>query len=467
MILAIVIIFFQRREPRSVWTWLLVLYALPIVGFILYLMIGQDMHKSKMFKLKEMEDELEAVIKSQEDSIARRKYKGGLEEAGDYESLIIYNMESSNSLLTKNNDIKIITDGKEKFSKLQEDIKSAKKFIHIQYYIIRMDELFDHLKDMLLEKVKEGVEVRILYDSMGCKSVPKKYFKNLKSQGIQIAEFFPAFLGRLQLRVNYRNHRKIVVVDGEIAYIGGFNVGREYLGLDERFGYWRDTHLRIQGSAVPELQTRFILDWDYAAKENLFAQKMYYPKPSIPFSGESQAQVISSGPDSTYHNIRNNFLRLIHSAKKYIYIQTPYFIPDESIMDALKMAAVAGIDIRIMIPCKPDHPFVYWATYSYIGEMIRAGGRCYAYNNGFLHAKGMIVDGKVMCFGTANMDIRSFKLNFEVNVIIYDGEASKKMEQIFISDLKKCSEITSHVYARRKIIVRVKEQFCRLLSPLM
>ena len=274
MILAIVIIFFQRREPRSVWTWLLVLYALPIVGFILYLMIGQDMHKSKMFKLKEMEDELEAVIKSQEDRIARRKYKGGLEEAGDYESLIIYNMESSNSLLTKNNDIKIITDGKEKFSKLQEDIKSAKKFIHIQYYIIRMDELFDHLKDMLLEKVKEGVEVRILYDSMGCKSVPKKYFKNLKSQGIQIAEFFPAFLGRLQLRVNYRNHRKIVVVDGEIAYIGGFNVGREYLGLDERFGYWRDTHLRIQGSAVPELQTRFILDWDYAAKENLFAQKM-------------------------------------------------------------------------------------------------------------------------------------------------------------------------------------------------
>ena len=467
MILAIVIIFFQRREPRSVWTWLLVLYALPIVGFILYLMIGQDMHKSKMFKLKEMEDELEAVIKAQEDSIARRKYKDGPEELGDYESLIIYNMESSNSLLTKNNDIKIITDGKEKFSKLQEDIKAARKFIHIQYYIIRMDELFDHLKDMLLEKVKEGVEVRILYDSMGCKSVPKKYFKNLQRQGIQMAEFFPAFLGRLQLRINYRNHRKIVVVDGETAYIGGFNVGREYLGLDEKFGYWRDTHLRIQGSAVPELQTRFILDWDYAAKENLIAQKMYYPKPSIPFSGESQIQVISSGPDSTYHNIRNNFLRLIHSAKKNIYIQTPYFIPDESIMDALKMAAVAGIDIRIMIPCKPDHPFVYWATYAYIGEMIRAGGRCYTYNNGFLHAKGMIVDGKVMCFGTANMDIRSFKLNFEVNVMVYDKEISKKMEQIFIKDLKKCSEITSYVYARRKIIVRVKEQFCRLLSPLM
>ena len=206
-----------------------------------------------------------------------------------------------------------------------------------------------------------------------------------------MAEFFPAVLGKLQLRVNYRNHRKIVVIDGRIGFVGGFNVGREYLGKDRKFGYWRDTHICIEGSAVTSLAVRFVLDWNYAARENIFLEDRLFEIPTYVRNGRDPVQIISSGPDSRSQVIRNNYLRLIHMARKSIYIQTPYFIPDDDIKDALIIAVKSGIDVRIMVPCKPDHPFVYWATYSYLGELIEAGARCYTYDNGFLHAKCMSV----------------------------------------------------------------------------
>ena len=467
MFLSIVIIFFQRKNPQSVWTWLLILYFIPIIGFVLYLLIGMDMHKRKMFKVKEIEDNLNDIIRLQENHLINRELEKKDPEITDYSDLVLYNLETGRAVLTDDNDVRILTDGNEKFDMLLEDMEQAKEFIHIQYYIIKDDVLFNRIKEVLVRKVKQGVEVRLLFDSMGCRSVPSRYWRELKKEGIMIAEFFPAVLGRFQLRMNYRNHRKIVVIDNNVAYVGGFNIGKEYIGLDEKFGYWRDTHLRIEGSAIITLNTRFLLDWNYAAKENLFINDRYFGLPERKHEGGCEMQIISSGPDSRMENIRDNYVRLIGKAKKSIYIQSPYFIPDDAMLTALILAVYSGIEVNVMIPCKPDHPFVYWATYSYIGELVMAGANCYTYNNGFLHAKGIVVDDKVFCYGTANMDIRSFALNFEVNAIVYSEVKAREMRLFFEKDLEHCSQITKDVYASRPLLIRVKEQVSRLLSPLL
>lgn len=467
LILSVIIVFFQRRDPQTVWTWLLILNLVPIVGFFLYLIIGQDLHKSRIFRTKEIEDELNSAIQKQEEIIIKKELEINDPVLTNYQDLILYNLESSEAVYTDDNEVSIYTDGNEKFDALIEAMKGARDYIHIQYYIIRKDELFDRIQEVLEEKVKEGVEVRILFDAMGGRGMKGKDWKTLRNKGIQVAEFFPALLKKLHFRINYRNHRKIVVIDGKTGFVGGFNIGREYLGLNKKFGYWRDTHMKICGSAVMSLQLRFILDWNYAAKENLLKDDKYFSTRMSLDKGSTGIQIVTSGPDSKNQNIKNNYLRMIHKAKRHVYIQTPYFVPDEAVLDAIKIAVMSGIDVRIMIPCKPDHPFVYWATYSYIGDLIEIGAKCYTYNNGFLHAKGICVDGEVSCYGTANMDIRSFKLNFEVNAIIYDSETTKQFEEIFIKDLKECQPITPYLYGKRSLIIRIKEQFSRLLSPLL
>ncbi len=464
---AIVIVFFQRRDPKSVWAWLLLLYSIPVVGFIFYLLLGQDMNKRKMFRIKEVEDHINEAIRQQEYQIKTKDPEKVGEDISDYTDLIMYNLETSGAVLSDDNDITVYTDGNEKFDALIEDLKNAEHFIHMQYYIIRNDVLFQRIREVLEEKAAQGVEVRLLFDAMGCRSVNHRFWKKLNAQGIQTAEFFPAWLRRLQLRINYRNHRKIVVIDNKVAYVGGFNVGKEYIGLDEKFGYWRDTHLRIQGSSVLGLQLRFILDWNYAAHENLLQNAKLFQGFAPSKNGHCEVQIISSGPDNTAEQVRDNYLRLISKAQQSIYIQTPYFIPDEAILSALLIAAKSGIEVNIMIPCKPDHPFVYWATYSYVGDMVMAGANCYTYNKGFLHSKGIIVDGKAFCYGTANMDIRSFALNFEVNAVVYNKEMASRMVEIFQEDLKDCTQITKDVYTGRKFIIRFKEQVCRLMSPLL
>ena len=467
LLLAVVIVFFQRKNVQSVWTWLLLLYSIPILGFVFYLFLGTDMHKQKMFRIKEIEDHLNDAIRKQEYRIQSEGFRGTDPEIAEYEDLVMYNLGVSEAVLTDDNDITIYTDGNEKFEALLEDMREAEKYIHIQYYIIKNDVLFNRIRDVLIEKAAEGVEVRILYDGMGCRSVRKSCWKKLASMGIRTSEFFPATLRRLHLRLNYRNHRKIVVIDGKTGYVGGFNIGKEYVGLDDRFGYWRDTHLRIEGSAAASLELRFVLDWNYASRENLFVPDRYRYEKHAESTQHCRIQIVSSGPDSRYQNVRDNYLRLIGKAKKSIYIQTPYFIPDEAIQSALLIAVHSGIQVNVMIPCKPDHPFVYWATYSYIGELVMEGARCYTYNNGFLHAKGIIVDDKVMCYGTANMDIRSFALNFEVNAVVYNEEKATQMRKIFEEDLKHSRQITKNVYVGRSLPIRFKEQMCRLLSPLL
>lgn len=467
IILSIVIVFFERRDPRTVWTWLMVLYFIPIVGIFLYFIIGYDFHKRQMFRTKEIEDAMYSAVSSQEESIFRDEFSPVDPRLRKFSDTVLMNLEAADAVYTADNEVEIYTDGREKFRALYQEMEKAEKFIHIQYYIIRNDELWQPFEELLARKVKEGVEVRILYDSMGCRSMKRSDWKRIRSLGIELGEFFPAVLGSLQLRVNYRNHRKIVVIDGKTAFVGGFNIGREYIGLDPKFGYWRDTHLRIRGSAVLALHIRFILDWNYATKQNLFFRDSYFIQTGEEKAGNEAIQIISSGPDSKWQNIRNVYLKMISKARKSIYVQTPYFIPDSAVLDALRIAAMSGVDVRVMIPCKPDHPFVYWATYSYIGDLLAAGVKCYTYNDGFLHAKGMVVDGLVSCYGTANMDIRSFRLNFEVNAVIYSVRVARRMEEIFQEDLKKCTQVTDYLYGRRSYLVRIKEQFSRLFSPVL
>lgn len=465
-IFSIVIVFFQRKEPKSAWAWLLVINTLPGIGFLLYLLAGTDMHKRKMFKIKGIEEQVNEAVRHQEYSVRKREQENENSQLQGYSDLVLYNLKIADAVLTEDNEVTIFTDGNDKFDALIEDIRNARQYVFLQYYIIKNDVLFARIRDVLAEKAAQGVEVRILYDAMGCRSTGKKFWKDLEKQGIHVAVFFPAIFGRLQLRVNYRNHRKIAIIDGRIGYVGGFNIGKEYIGLDPKFGHWRDTHLRIRGSALVPLLVRYIQDWDYAANENLFTHPEYFVYPDEN-CGSTKMQIISSGPDSVNQDIRDNYLRLIHKAKKSIYIQTPYFIPDESIQTALLIAAYSGVEVNVMIPCKPDHPFVYWATMSYVGELVMAGANCYTYNNGFLHAKGLSIDGEACCYGTANMDIRSFALNFEVNAMIYDEKIAQQMEDIFREDLKLCTQITKDMYKGRSLWLRFKEQVCRLLSPVL
>ena len=367
IIFSLIIIFFRRRNPTTVWAWLLLLYFVPILGFVLYLLLGQDFRKERMFKMKEIEGEIKYAVRRQEESIYRKKLRLRDPELERFKRLILYNLNEGEAVLTDNNDIRIFTDGREKFQALLSEMDHARNYIHVQYYIIKNDELWKEIEEVLVRKVRQGVEVRVLFDSMGCRGMHRSDWARLERAGIKVAEFFPALLGKLQLRINYRNHRKIVVIDGRIGFVGGFNVGREYVGMDKKFGYWRDTHICIEGSAVTSLAVRFVLDWNYAARENLFLEDRLFEIPEYVRGGRDPVQIISSGPDSSSQEIRDNYLRLIHMARKNIYIQTPYFIPDDDIRDALLIAAKSGIDVRIMIPCKPDHPFVYWATYSYLG----------------------------------------------------------------------------------------------------
>lgn len=467
IILGIAIVFFQRRDPTSVWAWLLLLYFVPILGFFLYLVIGHDYRKSRMFRIKEVEDEINAAIKKQENTIFNNEFHITDERVRNYQDLVLFNLETSGAIYSENNSVRVFTDGNEKFNALIEEMKNARKYIHVQYYIMSKGELLDRILTVLENKAAQGVEVRVLYDGMGGRNLSRKNIKRMKQAGIRVGEFFPAFLGRFQLRFNYRNHRKIVVIDGKKAFVGGFNVGDEYIGKVKKFGYWRDTHLEVTGDAVNDLHIRFLLDWNYAVKENLFRFEKYFKTKSNVKANKLGMQMISSGPDSKRQEIRDNYLRLINKARERIYIQTPYFIPDEPVFTALKIAALSGVDVRVMIPCKPDHPFVYWATYSYAGDLLESGARCYCYDDGFLHAKGIVVDGLVSCYGTANMDMRSFALNFEVNAVIYDPEVSWQLEKAFLDDLTKCTEMTKYNYDRRNLTIRIKEQVSRLLAPLM
>ncbi|SFL49837.1 cardiolipin synthase [Salibacterium qingdaonense] len=467
LIFAVIIIFLERKDATSTWAWLMVLLFVPFLGFILYLIFGQNLSRKRLFDWEDIKKiGIEDLIKEQIHSLREHRFHFSDPDARDYRDLIYMHLVNNDALLTENNQVSIYTDGREKFDQLIEDINQATDHIHLQYYIFRNDELGTRLLEALTKKAREGVRVRILYDEMGSRKLPKRAFHTLKKAGGEVEIFFPRRIPLINLRLNYRNHRKVVVIDGVTGYLGGFNVGDEYLGLDPKFGYWRDTHLRMTGQVVKALQTRFILDWNQATHRHY----IHYEDRLFPVheaTGDTAAQIISSGPDSEWEQIKNGYIKMIMAAKDSIYIQTPYFIPDQSLMDTLRIAALSGKDVRIMIPNKPDHPFVYWATYSHIGELLKTGARVYVYENGFIHAKTIVVDGKVSSIGTANIDVRSFRLNFEVNAFLYHRPTAERMALTFETDMKHCRELTLKDYRERSLWIRFKESISHLLSPIL
>lgn len=464
---AMTLIFLERKDASSTWAWVLVLFFLPLVGFILYLLLGRKLRKKHLFRWEGRKDiGIDKLISYQIEALREDKLEFSEENIAKYKELINMNLSTNNAVLTQDNAITIYDDGAKKFEQLIEDILSAKDHIHIQYYIFKVDNLGKRIINALIKKAKQGVKVHVLYDEMGSRGVKKRHFSELTEAGGLVEVFFPSILPLINPRLNFRNHRKIVVIDGRIGYIGGFNVGDEYLGLKSKFGYWRDTHLRIEGSAVQPLQTRFLLDWNQASvKHRISYSERYFP--AIPKKGDVALQIVSSGPDTDYAGIKNGYIKMIMSAKKYIYIQSPYFIPDDTFFDAVQIAALSGIDVRIMIPNKPDHPFVYWATYCYAGQLLKAGARIYHYEKGFIHAKMIVVDDEISTVGTANIDVRSFSLNFEVNSFIYDREISHNLAEIFEKDIFDCTELTLEQYEDRSNLIKFKESISRLLSPIL
>lgn len=466
-IFAATIIFLERREPTSTWAWILVLFFFPVGGFIIYLLFGRRLRQKHLFRWEGRKKiGIDSLVDYQIEAIKNNTFEYRLNDSEPFRDLIYMHLINNHAVLTQDNKVDIFDDGHEKFETLIQDILAAKTNIHIQYYIFRLDHLGNRILDALVKQAKRGVKVRLLYDEMGSRGVHKRHFKQLLNAGGEVEVFFPSILPLINPRMNYRNHRKLVIIDGRIGYIGGFNIGDEYLGLDKKFGYWRDTHLRLEGSSVHPLQTRFLLDWNQASDgKDLQYEDHFFP--IISRKGEVGLQIVSSGPDSDWEQIKNGYLKLINMAKKYIYIQTPYFIPDDSFMDAVRIACLSGIDVRIMIPNKPDHMFVYWATYSYVGELIQAGARIYIYDNGFLHAKMIVIDDEASTVGTANIDSRSFKLNFEVNAFIYDRNVSHQLAELFERDMLYSHELTPKIYEERSRVIKMKESISRLLSPIL
>lgn len=467
------LIFREKRSIETTVAWILILTTIPAVGFVFYLAFGRGISKDNMFKIKETEDKIikDNIINTYRRLQSKKNFEPNLIQHRD----MIYALANSNyANFTTNNSVDIYADSDSFFNSLLDELKKAEYFINIQFYIFKDDKIGNEIVEILLDKVKQGVEVRLLYDAVGSRLLSDKTIFRLKKAGVKVGCFFPSFMKILNFNLNYRNHRKIVVIDGKVGFIGGNNIGDEYLGRDPKFGIWRDTHLRLIGDSVMDLNIRFLLDWRYTTKEDLdlstyFNENCVTTNEHQSSSTNIGIQIVSSGPDITdLDEIKYGYIKMIQKAKKYVYIQSPYFILDKTLTDTLKIACFSGIDVRIMIPSKPDHPFVYWASSSYAGELLKYGAKLYNYNeNAFLHAKTIVIDDSICSIGTANMDIRSFELNFEVNAFIYSSEIAKQQRSIFENDILNSKEITLDMYNSRLTSIKIKESISRLLSPLL
>ncbi|AFH60082.1 cardiolipin synthase [Paenibacillus caseinilyticus] len=467
MVSAVVVIFKERRDVGSTWAWLLVLFFVPLLGFILYLFFAQNFRRHRLFQWDDLNKlGIDEIVGEQLARMSRREFEFRSEAARANRDLIYMHLINNQALLTEENRVDLFTDGREKFERLFRDIAEAREYIHLQYYIIQNDELGRRLIRALTKKAKEGLKVRVLYDELGSRNLGRAFFREFRQAGGEVEAFFPSRFRLINFRMNYRNHRKLVIIDGTTGYVGGFNVGDEYLGLHPRFGYWRDTHVRIQGPTVYAMQIRFILDWNQASRDY---DIIYVPNlfPALRSEGNVGAQIVTSGPDTEFEHIKNGYLKMISSASESIYIQTPYFVPDASILDALRIASLSGVKVNIMIPDKPDHPFVYWASLSHIGELLKTGATVYLYGNGFIHAKTLVVDGQAASVGTANIDVRSFRLNFEVNAFLYDEGICRELTEAFHRDIAVSRILTLQEYRRRPAWIRFKESISRLLSPIL
>lgn len=463
IILIITMIFFERRDPAVSMAWVFCFATLPVLGLIIFIVFGLGLkaHTKRRYRQKQ---ELNNNILSTFIKEEKIKSEHRPEICKNY-NIYKYLRSSAQSICTYDNEVKILTSAEEKYYLLLKDIENAKSSVNMLYFIIHDDEIGRKILDTLEKKANEGVEVRFLYDGFGSILTPRRVFSKLKKcPNAHVAEFFPVRLFSFS-KLNHRNHRKIAVIDGKIAYLGGMNIGDEYMSRKKL--KWRDTHMRITGSAVNDIQRYFALDWEFSTDERLtnrldefFPHTAYFSDNGVPI------QIVASGPDSPAEEIKCALIQMIYNARKYVYLQTPYFVPDQAFLTAITSAAESGIDVRVMIPGTPDKRYVYYTTMSYVRELIAAGVKVYLYS-GFIHSKCMIVDNEITTIGTTNIDIRSFQLHFELNAFMYDERICCECCEIFMRDLKKSVEMTAEKYNNRGIKNVMFEGFFRLFSSIM
>jgi cardiolipin synthase A/B len=449
----------QNRPVPKTLLWTCILLFMPVIGYILYVYTGQLLFKGYLFKSKRVSDRefFEGHRNKQPLQEALSTLNEQQRRFAGYLARVTITNQNQNSTT------RILKNGEETFEEMKTRLKAAKDFIHLQYYIFRYDRLGQELIEILIEKVKEGVEVRLIYDAFGSFSLSAQDIKAIAESGIQLHPFLPLKTGWFTQKFNFRNHRKIIVIDGKVGFVGGLNVGVEYLGEDNAFGFWCDTHVMLEGEAVQTLHAVFLLDWKYVCEEKLFEDHRYLH--SVPAAGDGLVHVVATGPET--RDMSDHYYALITCATESIWIATPYFIPNQAIMTALRVAAKKGIQVRLMVPESNDGFLTQYATQSYFPELLRAGIELYTYQKGFLHKKVIIVDGDIASIGTANMDLRSFHLNFEVNLFLTGSSSIDDLVSHFEEDRNECKRVRPVEFYKRGLKVKWKESFARLFSGIL
>ncbi|TRX72145.1 cardiolipin synthase [Carboxylicivirga sp. M1479] len=465
MLAIVFVVMLENRSPLKTIPWMLVLLFVPVLGVVFFVFFGQNLRKEKIIRRKGLKnhDLVREIAHSQSSKLA----EGNMDDmsmVANNKKLIQLFLNNSSSILTIGNQVDVLNNGEATFACILDALKNARQSIHLQYYIFDEDEIGNQILDILKEKASKGVEVRMIVDDVGSWELKRPFFKSLQRYGIEIYSFLTVRFPSLTSKVNYRNHRKIVVVDGEIGFLGGLNVADRYIKGNPVYGIWRDMHLRITGDAVNALQSVFFIDWYFVSQKDIADPKYFPPKNPI---GDKAVQIVTSGPDSDWPGIMMGYYQAIANARKYVYITTPYFMPGESVLMALKASAMSGVDVRILIPEKSDAYFTALCTKSYIKEMLITGVKFYFYQPGFLHSKMMVVDDELCTIGTTNMDFRSFEQNYEVNAFIFDEEKSIEVKGYFLEDQKQSRCINLDEWKKRPRWQKAKESFARLFSPLL
>jgi len=452
----IIIIVLDNRNPVHTIAWILILLFLPFVGLILYFFFGRNVRRERIINKKSYNKLLRkptSEYMAQEPTV----------NVPEYSRLIDFFRQTEQAFPLGGNRCETYTDGYSMLQGLIRELMKAKHHIHLEYYIFEDDAVGRLIRDVLIDRAKAGVEIRIIYDDVGCWRVPYDFFEKMLESGIEVKSFLKVRFPLFTSRVNYRNHRKIVVIDGRVGFIGGMNLALRYLkGVAN--GIWRDTHIMIEGKAVHGLQTIFLLDW-YFVDRTLITSEKYFSSSDI--CGSSIIQIVSSSPIGPWREIMLGLTQAILSAKRYFFIQTPYFLPTDTILSALQTAALAGVDVRLMLPAKNDSWLSQLACSSYLKFLLEAGVKILFYNKGFLHSKLMVSDDLFSTVGSTNVDFRSFEHNFEINAFIYDRNMALKMREIFLTDQHNCNQVVLSIWEKRKWYYKVAESITRLLSPLL
>lgn len=451
----------DNRQPAKTIAWVLVLLFVPVVGIVLYIFFGQNTRKMKLISGRSL------------DQLSKRSMLEFVEQRNlrmpeYFSSLVRLFTNQSLSLPFKDNAVEFYTDGYQFFPALLQAIKGATNHIHLDTYIIADDPLGRLVSDALIAKAREGVEVRLIYDDVGCWRVPERFFDRMRQAGVKVRSFMPVRFPAFTSKVNYRNHRKVCVIDGTQGFIGGMNIALRYVkGLHGGTLPWRDTHMRLRGSVVYALQRAFLVDW-YFVDRTLINDHRYYPPMPWHISSDSLAQVVTSSPIAQWPDIMQGYVRILLEAKRYVYMETPYFLPTEPVMFAMRTAALAGVDVRLLIPRRSDAWLIQLASMSYVTETLEAGVKVRLYEKGFNHSKLLVADDQISTCGSTNIDFRSFENNFEANVFFYDRQTALRIKDIYMRD-EDCSINFSEARElhHRPYMHRFVESLLRLLSPLL